>query len=628
MDGIRIDYTAARTRLWRAAGVSAALIALALVIVTVGMNNDAPPASATDPTPTKIANDGSLGGVSDILVGDIATGAGSFYCIAKTDHATSNNEVKTALQCNIDVANAGIAPTGDTPPTWEDTCETLAARDPAECVAGDLQDSSEPGTDELAGPPPPPPYTTQAPSKGYGFLYPASTSPGDVCGAVPCTIVTSCFEEVGSPDDTGPNVIWRVMILDPGTGTTVDVDPPEPGPEDVDRVSDGTVNIWYNQNNANCKAGTPKGDPTFEDLALQSVQAYDKGGSNQNPNPAPWRRTAVSTLDFDGDGCTDEDELSKTSAAKCGDDPQNPFDSFDPDTVDLSGIYYITTRLFRADCTDDQCTGDVPGVYIYCRADLQHDTSDNTLEMRPYCYADNTAVDINPEAYPGITGDGFPGGPPPGPEFPSSGSGNFIYGDVDEAHTLLTGTYTKTNPPTIHVFGCIPDPDDSTGTGDVWFDITLGAYQLPGTIGVYLFQNPDCADSPTGTPLVGTVGFAKQPNGKLRDDDNDGVPTAAEVRDDTACGRRDPYNKNDYYDVSIPRDGVIDLANDVLGVIVHFAPGGYLPGDENWDRPAAMIGRGLGSNWNRGSPDGVIDLANDILGVILQFNPGGCPPPS
>ncbi len=40
-----------------------------------------------------------------------------------------------------------------------------------------------------------------------------------------------------------------------------------------------------------------------------------------------------------------------------------------------------------------------------------------------------------------------------------------------------------------------------------------------------------------------------------------------------------------------------------------------------------MTGRGAGSHWNRGSPDGVIDLANDQLGVILQFNPGGCPPP-
>ncbi len=33
---------------------------------------------------------------------------------------------------------------------------------------------------------------------------------------------------------------------------------------------------------------------------------------------------------------------------------------------------------------------------------------------------------------------------------------------------------------------------------------------------------------------------------------------------------------------------------------------------------------GLGGTWNRGSPDGVIDLSNDIQGVIFQYNPGGC----
>ena len=114
--------------------------------------------------------------------------------------------------------------------------------------------------------------------------------------------------------------------------------------------------------------------------------------------------------------------------------------------------------------------------------------------------------------------------------------------------------------------------------------------------------------------------------GTCYDQDDDGVPAERELQHDSVCGRCDPYNKYDYYDVSIPRDGVIDLPNVILGVILHFAPGGYDAGDENWDRPTVMVGAGTGSTWNRGSPDGVIDLPNDILGVILQFNPGGCPP--
>jgi len=67
-------------------------------------------------------------------------------------------------------------------------------------------------------------------------------------------------------------------------------------------------------------------------------------------------------------------------------------------------------------------------------------------------------------------------------------------------------------------------------------------------------------------------------------------------------------------------DGVIDLANDILGVVLHFAPGGTPPAWEFYDREAPSGPY----NWSRYGPDGVIDLPNDILGVILQFNPGGC----
>ena len=78
-------------------------------------------------------------------------------------------------------------------------------------------------------------------------------------------------------------------------------------------------------------------------------------------------------------------------------------------------------------------------------------------------------------------------------------------------------------------------------------------------------------------------------------------------------------NPNDYYDVygpgqSLTLDGVIDLPNDILGVIQHFSPQGAPPYDVRFDR-----GPQIGANvWNMGPPDGVIDLPNDILGVIDQ----------
>jgi hypothetical protein len=106
------------------------------------------------------------------------------------------------------------------------------------------------------------------------------------------------------------------------------------------------------------------------------------------------------------------------------------------------------------------------------------------------------------------------------------------------------------------------------------------------------------------------------------DTDGDGCVDLAEVGDDeTQGGLRDPTDPNDYYDVLGPfgdltLDGVIDVPNDILGVVLHYSPTGVQPYDPRYDR-----GPPDGANhWERGPPDGAIDLANDILGVILQFN--------
>ena len=90
--------------------------------------------------------------------------------------------------------------------------------------------------------------------------------------------------------------------------------------------------------------------------------------------------------------------------------------------------------------------------------------------------------------------------------------------------------------------------------------------------------------------------------------------------DEALGGPRNYHAPNDYYDVLGPGgsptlDGVIDLPNDSLGVIQHFAPQGQPPYEVRFDR-----GVTIGANhWERDAPDGVIDLPNDILGVIQQF---------
>ncbi len=106
-----------------------------------------------------------------------------------------------------------------------------------------------------------------------------------------------------------------------------------------------------------------------------------------------------------------------------------------------------------------------------------------------------------------------------------------------------------------------------------------------------------------------------------RDGDQDGCPNDYELGGDEAeGGRRNPTIKWDYYDVvgsgmSLPRDHIIDLPNNILGVIQHFSPTGAPPYDVQFDRGPS----GGPNSWNMTAPDGVIDLPNDILGVILQF---------
>ena len=100
----------------------------------------------------------------------------------------------------------------------------------------------------------------------------------------------------------------------------------------------------------------------------------------------------------------------------------------------------------------------------------------------------------------------------------------------------------------------------------------------------------------------------------VQDTDGDGCSDGQEFGSTAAFGgRRDPLNPWDFYDVAGPGggppDGVIDLANDILGVLLHVRA--Y---DSSFDR-----GPSVGPNpWNTTAPDGRIDLS-DILGIVYQF---------
>ena len=205
-------------------------------------------------------------------------------------------------------------------------------------------------------------------------------------------------------------------------------------------------------------------------------------------------------------------------------------------------------------------------------------------------------------------------------------------GDISNANPLLGPladnggpTFTQAllpGSPAIDAGGtdCPPPATDQRGSargvdgnGDTVAACDIGAFErCPGS-GCFLptpgpTHTPGPSPTPTSTP-------------DLTDTDGDGCPDQRENGlDEMLGGMRDWQNPNDFYDVlgggGGPPDGVIDLPNDVLGVIQHFSPAGAPPYDVQFDR-----GPSSGPHpWNMTAPDGVIDLPNDILGVITQFD--------
>ncbi len=156
-------------------------------------------------------------------------------------------------------------------------------------------------------------------------------------------------------------------------------------------------------------------------------------------------------------------------------------------------------------------------------------------------------------------------------------------------------------------------PFEGAGSGTVFWgpgkELFIPEWQ-PLRINCIELKNPDGDTDDDGIP-----------NSSDPDDDNDGCTDDREGSfDETMGGRRNPHNPWDFYDVlgggGGPPDGIIDLSNDIFGVIIHYAPTGSEPTyDVNFDR-----GPSAGPNpWNMTAPDGVIDLSNDILGVIQQY---------
>ena len=165
---------------------------------------------------------------------------------------------------------------------------------------------------------------------------------------------------------------------------------------------------------------------------------------------------------------------------------------------------------------------------------------------------------------------------------------------------LVRGTDNVSEP----IFPIVPNNLNSSSNPTLadLIDGNLGELGVPATA----FSNP----------LFITVKKQTDPG----DTDGDGCSDQQENGlDEKLGGLRDWLNPNDFYDIN--GDRIIDLSNDIFDVIQHYYPndgGGanpYPAGHEVFDR-----GPSAGPNvWNMTAPDGVIDLTNDILGVIQQY---------
>lgn len=206
---------------------------------------------------------------------------------------------------------------------------------------------------------------------------------------------------------------------------------------------------------------------------------------------------------------------------------------------------------------------------------------------------------------------------------------------------LLTTTGTLV----IDVGNAVPDRDGNFRLAAAMFSTTpfVGASgdgvlarisfqsMRPGSSGVDLTNVKLVDANAVSIPPIDANGFYIGPTNNASvavispcvDTDGDGCTDKAEMQPKAYAstgGGRDPLDPWDFYDVSgstpgVP-DGIIDLLNDILGVVQHYAPTGAPPYDAHYDR-----GPSTGPNgWNMTAPDGSIDLLNDILGVIKQYS--------
>jgi hypothetical protein len=377
------------------------------------------------------------------------------------------------------------------------------------------------------------------------------------------------------------------------------------------------------------------------------------------------------TRDFDGDGCTDSDELwtiKAGSTAKCGNDPYNPFD-VGPTSTDVSGSYDIVAVAIP------QANVGGFGYYYDCKADIQQGVpTANDLKAKVSCYIDFPGTTVNNRAAGTIAvpvnscgpapvkrcGDGVRGAPPPGcndtlnpcaviaaqgagcPSLPCNVSQYNFVSNGGTKHAVLTGVLNTTTN-NIELHGCFKDstPEGLGGgpLGSVVVQAKINAHTGVGVVGIYANQGdtgvwpanvcngPDntygTADDGQGVSGAGgtPLSIVRQAPGAKgavnRDTDGDGCPDKKELADTQAAGgMRDPRNRWDFFNPEKVQTPHTQTVADILKTVSQF---GKNQGNALYTIDTDRTGITGGNPWNLGPPDGQQTVA-DILAAIKQFS--------
>ncbi len=464
---------------------------------------------------------------------------------------------------------------------------------------------------------------------------------------------TDSFSVITS--NTAKSTNFGKAILTIGTAvpaTTID--------DNGDTVGDRAVNP------NECTAGLAfpaVSETTSREITTDETGLAKNSGLTADPDGAGVRDTSDGFADdWDGDGCTDWDELDKQFS---GDypvsvtGPVHGLDPFNPNDCDdnLDSTISIFTTVFHDTSNAGPLTSTQGnGQYFKCIGDVADPKGGGTrtVVFRLGCYSDSPISVVNtsysdaagnstcPPAPTTMCGDGKAGGSPPSSTCrPTAGDCDGPYADIEiTAYPVVTTATCSSSPPlncynkgtnTLTVGGCFEGFGGTLAGPNVYgsgsFDTRVGAGSF--TIRIQIASAADCNDGPpfsSGTDIVGTATFVELKSKK----DNAGNPLTApnhknsdrdlcsdtqELRSNQAMGGfRDPYNDYDYFN---PTKDKLNRVDDILAVVNQYFvddPAGDIDYASQTDRTAIP-----GANpWNLGPPNGQ-QRVDDILASVKQY---------